>query len=369
MFGSTARLSLALAFAALTLTAANICNAQDWQQGAGDNWKRVLEAARKEGKVIVAGDVAPLAEVMPAAFKRDTGVDMELVVGRQGEIQTRIDREAQTHNPTIDVVFGGGVNIRLAYEGLLEPIKPQLVLPSVTDPKYWIGGKIHWYDKKTTQYMFQGSNWVHGWPLLNPKLVDSKAISSWKDLLKPQFKGKIAAADPRGGGPGRAQAAYIVETFGADFFKQLYVGQEVAFTRDNRQLVEWIARGSYLVALGSLPPFIEMFKSQGLDLEVPILPDGPGSLLGGYSVTSQLKGVPHPNAAAVFNNWYASRAGQEIFAKAMLETSTRTDVKVQIPDYIVPKPGYKYLDQYDEDWNNETRPKDEKVILEVLGGR
>ncbi|MFM9971570.1 MAG: ABC transporter substrate-binding protein [Burkholderiales bacterium] len=343
--------------------------AQDWQAGAGDNWRKLMEAARKEGKVIVAGDVAPIADTLPAAFKRDTGIDMELVIGRTNELATRLDREARSGNVTVDVYFGGGTEIRLAQEGLLVAIKPQLLLPGVTGAKNWVDGKMRWFDK-TEQFMFQGSNWVFGWPIANPKLVNAKSFTTWKDLLKPEFKGKIAAYDPRGGGPGQAAAAYLAEIYGIDFVKQLFVGQQVTYTRDNRQLGEWIARGTHAVGLGSIAAIVELYKSQGVDIAVPTLADGPGSLLGGFSVTKQPKGAPHSAAASVFHNWYASRPGQEVFAKGMLEPSTRVDVKVAgMPDYIIPKGGLKYLNQYDEDWYVKTRPKLANAVLEALGGR
>jgi len=364
----TVKCSLFAAITSMALVAAPLF-AQDWQAGAGENWRKLYETARKEGKVVVAGDVAPLADTLPAAFKRDTGLDMELVIGRTNELATRLDREVRSGNVTVDVFFGGGTEIRLAHEGLLVPIKPQLVLPGVTNPKSWIDGKMRWFDK-SEQFMFQGSNWVFGWPIVNPKLVGPKALTSWKDLLKPEFKGKIAAYDPRGGGPGQATAAYLAELFGIDFVKQLFAGQQVTYTRDNRQLGEWVARGTHTVGLGSIAAMVELYRSQGVEIGVPILTDGPGSLLGGFSVTKQPKGAPHPAAAAVFHNWYASRPGQEVFAKGMLEPSTRADVTVAgMPDYIVPRRGLKYLNQYEEDWYVKTRPKLANSIIEALGGR
>ena len=54
----------------------------------------------------------------------------------------------------------------------------------------------------------------------------------------------------------------------------------------------------------------------------------------------------------------------------MLEPSMRRDVDVDtVPDYVKPKPGVTYLDQYVEDWYTQTRPKVSKSIVEALGGR
>ncbi len=115
---------------------------------------------------------------------------------------------------------------------------------------------------------------------------------------------------------------------------------------------------------------LQPFLAQGFNLK-PIFPaDGPGNILGGFSVLKQPKGAPHPHAATVFINWYASRPGQEVYSKAMLAPSARTDVEVtELPAFLLPKPGVNYLDQYAEVWYSETRPRIAGQIIEALGGR
>jgi len=98
--------------------------------------------------------------------------------------------------------------------------------------------------------------------------------------------------------------------------------------------------------------------------------DGPGTLLGGSSLVVEAKGVPHPNAATVFLNWYLSRPGQEIYSTVWGIPSRRADVKVStVPAYTIPQPGVTYLDQYREDWYLNVRPKLQQDIVAALGGR
>jgi ABC-type Fe3+ transport system substrate-binding protein len=358
----------AIGFAAvIALTPAT---AADWQAGAGPEWAKVLAAAKREGKVVVAGHSA-LARPFTEDFKRDTGIDLEFLGGNTRDLTARLQREVRSGSLTIDVSLGGGTELLTLYpEGQLLALKPQMMLPGVTDPKNWVSGRIKWMDKEGA-YFFQGSYWVHAWPVFNSDLVPKGSVRSWKDLLKPEFKGKIAAYDPRSGGPGQAAAAYLVDVFGLEFLKQLYLGQEVVYTRDGRQLIEWVVRGNHAVALGGVQVDVEQFTTHGIrNLTVPELPDGPGSVLGGFSVLKQPKGVLHPNAATVFINWYASQPGQTAYSRAMLEPSSRVDVEVPtIPDYVKPKPGTHYLDQYEDGWYRETRPKVEDAIVQALGGR
>ena len=368
---SLAAVSLTVAVLAMFSVTQRALAQDDWQAGGGPAWQRTLDAARAEGKVVIAVSNSGLARPMAAAFERATGIKAEFLTGVFADIFAREAREARAHHVTLDVIISGGSELLFLREGLLEPVRPQLMLPQVTGSKYWTDGKIRWLDD-AHEYLFEASNWVHGWPLINTSLVDPKMLHSWKDLMQPKFKGKIASEDPSHGGPGgQAAASYLASTFGMDFVKNLYIGQKVTYTRDPRQLVEWVARGTYAVALGAVQGPVEEFLSQGItQLDVPYLADGPGDLIGGFSVLKQLKGAPHPNAARVFMNWYASRPGQEVYSRVTLEPSTRTDVKVAaVPAYVIPRPGVHYPDFYKEDWYVNTRPKVAAAIVQALGGQ
>jgi len=71
--------------------------------------------------------------------------------------------------------------------------------------------------------------------------------------------------------------------------------------------------------------------------------DGQGSLTGGFSVLMLIKNAPHPNAAQLFANWFATREAQTIYEAQMMETSLRTDVSgTKVPDYVRRKEGVAY---------------------------
>jgi hypothetical protein len=84
---------------------------------------------------------------------------------------------------------------------------------------------------------------------------------SWKDLLKPQYKGKIAVYDPRRSGPGQTPVGYLATLFGNDYLRELYVGQQVRLTADNRQLAEWVAHGEYPIGIGLVQFAVEIFRN------------------------------------------------------------------------------------------------------------
>jgi ABC-type Fe3+ transport system substrate-binding protein len=342
--------------------------AGDWQAGAGEEWKKVLAAAKKEGKVVVSGHPG-LAQPLSQAFARDTGITLEFLGGELSELSTRLAREAKAGKLTIDVALGGGNEIRMMHDGLLSPVKPQLLLPGVLASRNWRDGEMKWMDTMG-EYLLKGSAYVSGFPVVNADIVKPDAIQSWHDLLKPEYRGKIASYDPRNSGPGQGCAAYLAHAFGIEFVKALYIGQKVTYVKDGRQLAELAARGTHPIILGSVQSGIQPFIAQKFRLEPASPKDGPGYLTSGFSVLKQAKGVPHPNAATVFINWYASRPGQEAYAKTLIEASTRSDVELdEVPAHVVPKAGTTYLNTYEEVWYSNIRPKVQKEIMEALGGR
>jgi ABC-type Fe3+ transport system substrate-binding protein len=354
----------------LLSTGAFAASAQDWQAGANADWQRVLVAAKKEGRLSVAGP-AELAQPITDGFLRDTGIDVEYLGGEARDRSSRLGREIRSGNVTLDFVFSGGVELPLVTEGYFEDEKARLMLPGVTDPKNWSGGALKWVDN-TQQYMLQTHAYVTSVPIYDGNAVKLGELTSWKDLLNPKFKGKIVVYDPRSGGPGVQVAGYVGSQMGMDFLKSLYIGQDVVYSLNSRQMAEWIARGVYTVGLGVLTSDYITLKDAGITNLIPAdLKDGPGTLSGGFSVVLLPKGAPHPNAATVFLNWFASQPGQKIYSAAMKTVSRRSDIEADpsIPSYTVPKPGIAYQDQYNEGWLTNVRAVVIGQALQAIGGK
>ncbi|HXQ51917.1 MAG TPA: extracellular solute-binding protein [Stellaceae bacterium] len=282
--------------------------------------------------------------------------------------ESRVTREVQAKNVTIDFIFTGTAMLPLVKRGFFADEKSRLVLPGASDPKNWAGGKLKWVDNDQ-KYMLQTQESVTSTPFYDADAVGPGGLASWRDLLDPKYKDKIVVYDPRSGGPGQQMVGYIGALFGMDFLKSLYIGQKVVYSQDSRQMAEWLGRGAYAIALGVLTPdYVRLHDAGIANLRVSSLKDGPGSISGGFSVALVPNGSPHPNAATVFLNWIASRPGQEVYSHVEKQPSRRIDVHdPSIVDFTVPKPGVNYLDQYNEDWALNQRAKIIAEVLEVLG--
>jgi len=320
-------------------------------------WQEVVKKAKEEGQLVVSGPPFPgLRTALIGAFKERFGIELNYLGMNAGEVITRVDTEAKAEKVSIDLNIGGTSTCwAIAARGQIENMNGKLIDPEVVAPSAWRSGK----PKLNTpgpeaglppdfRCSFQTAEWVMTDLFVNTSIVKPGEITSWKDLLKPQYKGKIAAYDPRRSGPGQTPVGYLAALFGHDYLKNLYVDQQVKLTADNRQLAEWVARGEYPIGIALVQFAVETFRKQGLPIERIYPADGQGSVTGGFSVVMLIKNAPHPNAAQLFVNWFGTKDAQVLYETQMMETTMRTDVSgTNLPDYVRPKPGVAYpVDDY-----------------------
>lgn len=315
-------------------------------------WADVQKKAQAEAELNVTGPPSPpLRAALSAAFKARHGITLNYFGETTGAIMARIDTEAKAGQLTIDAHIGGLPTCWVfAARGQVKDINGMLIDPAILQPGVWKYGKpkLDEMSENDTgpndpKCAFQFTEWVFAFLFANTDLV-KPPIESWNDLLKPQFKDKIAAFDPRSSGPGETPVGYLGNIMSAEYLKALYIGQNVRLSADSRQLAEWVARGDYALGIGLVPFAVEIYRKQGLPI-APVSPkEGAGPLTGGFGSIMLLKNSPHPNAAQVFANWLGTKEAQEIYETDMMEVSLRTDVNTgdAVPDYVRPKPGVDY---------------------------
>jgi iron(III) transport system substrate-binding protein len=324
-------------------------------------WAAIQTAARAEGEVSVTGPPSPpLRAELSDAFKARYGVTLDYFGATTGAILTRVDTEFKADKLSVDADIGGYTTcLVFAARGQVRDMQGLLVDPDILKPGVWRGGAPKMYETSADGTGFkcglQLTDWVYNSLFENTTIVKTP-IKSWNDLLRPEFKDKIVSFDVRSSGPGEPPAAYLAKVMGLDYVKKLYIGQNVKFSTDSRQLAEWVARGEDTLGIGLVAFAVEIYRKQGLPIAPVIIDDGSGgaSLTGGFGGVVLFKNAPHPNAAQVFANWMATKEAQEIYERNMMEPSLRTDVNTgtAVPDYVRMQPGVKYaIDDYDYTWS------------------
>ena len=341
----------------------------DIKSSWGQQWKDVLAKGKEEGQVVLGTSlgIPSLRQNVVNAFAKRFDIKVELRVLGTPELNAAAARECTAGRPSMDVLLSGNSELLSLYpKGCLAPVRPRLLFPETANPEHWRDGRLKFNDPEN-QYLFQTAEHVLGWVIINRERIKPQDIKVARDLLKPEFKEKMVSYDPRRGGSGQSDAAYLLTLFGEEFIQNLYVDQKIAYTSDHRQQADWVARGVHWIGLGSVERVFEPMRKEGLPIGVISFQDV-AYLAGGSSVLKLVKDAPHPNAATVLLNWLASREGQEIYSRSVLQPSRRTDVNVKgIPEYLSVKPGVKYVDSYDHEFYAKKRPEAIKALIKLLG--
>ena len=339
---------------------------------AASAWDDLIAAAQREGTVVVAGPAHPeVRQALPAAFKARFGINMEYIGGPASAAAAKLRAERAAGIYAVDVTLAGIQSMATIFhrEGLLDPIKPLLILPEVLDGSKWKRGSLWFMDPEQRYVLRLFSSEAEEFSI-NTQQVKPDEIRSAQDLLNPKWKGKIATHDPTVPGTGSNQAARFYVQFGEDFVKRLYVDQEPALSRDERQLTDWLLRGTYPIVFGVDDARIDEMNKEGMPvLAIQSLPDLPATVAVGNGLVGLFKNAPHPNAAKLFINWLASKEGLEVYARAVKWSPTRTDIdeKSFVPAASIPTPGAAYFDLSDWEFTVTKKEKARQRVKELLG--
>ena len=335
---------IAVSLGSLVSAAAMAQSAQSWEQ--------ILAAAKKEGTVSVIGPQgSETRDALTLAFQKkypDIRVELQSMAGTQ--IGPKLLNELAAGRNSTDLLITGTTT---ALETLLPAkalvaVKPWLSGPNTQDPSKWRGGKLTFSDEAQS-YNLVFSAYVKAPFIYNSQLISGADFKSWKDLLEPKWQGKIALKDPvgAGGGLGNSTLWYSHEGLGKDFMRKMFAVKDLVMPRDDRQMLDFAARGKYPIAIGPSDVLTNEFIARGLPLKhlrPETLKEGTYITAGNGSLAIP-RSAPHPNALRVYLDFFLSPEGQLEWSKAAGFASLRRDVpKDHVQDILVPKDGMPYPD-------------------------
>jgi iron(III) transport system substrate-binding protein len=312
-------ISAALLVTALTLGTAAHAQAP---QGYPADYGKVIEAAKKEGKLVIYSTTDAVAS-NPLVKDFETlypGIKVEYSDLNSTELYNRFIAEAAANNGTADLLWSSAMDlqVKLVADGqALAYASPEIkALPK------WAVWKDAAYGTTYEPIAF----------VYNKRLVPEADVpKDHADLLKlleakPDFyKGKITAYDPERSGVGYLFCNEDVKNFPAawDLFKAFGKAQAKLYTSAGA-MMERVTSGEHLIAYGIFGSYALGRSKKDPNLGI-ILPKDYTMVTSRVAFIS--KHAKNPNAGKLFLDYLLSKRGQDIVANKADLYSLRSDVE------------------------------------------
>lgn len=263
-----------------------------------------IAAAAADKVVIYASVDEGNAKKILDAFSAQTGIAAEFVHLSSGPAMARITAEA--NNPQADVWLGAPSenHVVLKEEGLTIPYISDAMDkldPSFKDPDgYW-----------RSFYMNPIALAINTEAL---KKAGATKPTSWKDLLKPEYKDLIQMPTPQSSGTAYAIVTTLVTVMGEDkafeYMKKLNPNVQT-YTSSGTGPSKGVAVGQAAIGIQFTPAFFE-FIDQGYPLEVIFPSEGVGFEAPAVSI---IKGAKNIESAKKLIDWLVSKDGQDVLSQ------------------------------------------------------
>ncbi|MDR7865804.1 MAG: ABC transporter substrate-binding protein [Sporomusaceae bacterium] len=238
--------------------------------------------------------------------------------------------------PDLEVQWfqAGTEKVMAKVAGEIEAKKIQADLLMVADPSYYLTLKnqnlLLKYDspnRKDVQINKDAEGYWTGVRISNmiiayntAKVNAADVPKTWKDLLDPKWKGKIAMPSPLLSGTAYVAAGELSEKYGWKYFEDLKAnGMKVE--EGNSAIQNKLVRGEYLAVM-ILEENILKIGAKGEPVKVVYPEDGTIVIPSPIAIFNTSK---NQEAAKVVLDWFLSKEGQEVIVKGWMH-SVRGDV-------------------------------------------
>ena len=331
------------------------------------DWKKVLEAAKKEGKLVMSGDPSEeWRKSLVDMFQQEyPDIKVEYIGMNRRDFSPRIRRERELGQHLWDLLSGGtSTALEVKKYGFTLPIRP-LLLPENADESKWIGGLKSLFTDKENKFIPTYTMFIQRTTSVNRDFLKEAEIKTSAQLLDAKFKGKISMQSPTAGASFSA-LSNLGFMYGEKFIQELLSRQNIVITDDKRQQAEWIVRGKYPITIGFNETQLIPFVKQGLGKNIATLEDKVIPLSTSLGSISYFKDAPHPNAAKVYINWLLSQSTQSRLCKNVRLNSRRLDVPVVVKELAVDPAHLENYFDYSTEENLEIRMRFQPIIKAAM---
>jgi iron(III) transport system substrate-binding protein len=299
------------------------------QEGSHE-WQKITEAGRKEGAVtIYSGQGLKQLNDLAARFKKNYGIDVQVVRAVENELWPRVDVEGQSCKGIADIMVGAAEQLVAEREakGFAVPVRG----PAFDNPQYNRAVRAPNGTTFETNAAVLTFSWnTELWP---------QGVKDYPDILNPALGGKIGV--PQGQTPSQVDFyLYLTEEYGSDFIDKLAALKPQVYP-GALPLGQAATSGEIAVAAYGEPLIDE--KEAGAPVDWGLAPKPWGARFYGMV----LKCAPHPDAAQLLANFIVTREGQEAIARktasvlpnipgtlTTTDTVRRADLKKLTPEFV-----------------------------------
>lgn len=290
-----------------------------------------------KGTVVVYSphDADPLNAGVNQFMEKYPNVKVEVVAAGTGELCNRI--AAESANPIADVLWGGGADSLAAFKEYFEPYvcaNDQYIDAAYKDPDgLWIG------ESPLPMVIFYNKDLIEKDGLTIPE--------GWDDLLKPEWKGKIAYCLPSKSGSAYTQLCTMILGHGGkekgwDFIQQLYTNLDGKIVDSSGKCHKMVADGEFYVGLTIEKSAVKYKDDASVGFVYP--KDGTSAVPDGVAL---VKGAPNEENAKLFIDFVTSKECQTEQSENWGRRPVRNDM--QVADGLA-KLSDLVLVNYDFDW-------------------
>ena len=343
------------------------------RSGWQEEWDKVLAAAHKEGTVFASGPpgAAQRKAITQGWAKAFPDIQLRYTGARGSEITAKVARERRVGIFNWDIILASTSPTVFIYKpfNALAPLQDALIIPDRFDDKNWVHGFDAGFMDKENKYLYAPIG-TAGATLgfVNRNCVSERQLNKAEDLKKRELAGKIAWYDPTRPGSSSRSTWVLSLAQGEEWLKDLFKNQNVTFSRNYRQMADWVVSCTKPITMGITANTLRRMWDEGIGKNVKGIGGtaffkdvNPGGAGGNASIAWYTK-APHPNAAKVFVNWYLSRESQQLYADFVQTNSRRLDTEPRDPDPDkLLKPDIKYFKQNSETATLEVRKLQAKI--------
>jgi iron(III) transport system substrate-binding protein len=258
-------------------------------------------SAGQEKRLTVYGSTQEMAvRYITEAFTKDTGIKVDWIRMSTGETLNRIRAEKSNPRASIWLLGPGTAHMIGAAEGLLQPylspLRAKISRQYMDEQGLWTGVSL-------TGFVFTN----------NPTILKERGLQepkSYLDLLKPEWKGQFAVANPTTSGTGHLFVASLVHWLGeekafTDYLKKFHANS-FQYPKSGMGPAEMAGRGEIACGITMFPDSYYLMR-QGHKFTLTVPREGQGFSI---ETVSMLKGAPQPEEAKRLIDWILSPQGQ-----------------------------------------------------------